>query len=332
MMRLRRLLSLMGRVIILKLVISVILQVNLYLVDLSGIIPIGPGSDSFVWIGGQEAVGKAFIVKYNNPNFEFSFYGNDAAFNYTLQNGTWYHIAFAYSGGTASSGRRMWVNGVEVAYTSGASSTALNLDANTELRIGGRIANNTNDLHGSLSNFKLYDTALTASEAKTLYDMGRTGSVANPQTLQIASSVNVRGDIYGGCPVFFEVYASGNTGGSAYMNFNQQSVVKGGGWPADPRTAFYAPVSGYYKFDISMMGTYMNGRGTRIEWRINGTKYPDNAAAQMYDYQSAGVSVHLRVSGNTIAYLNVGDWMGIYNSSNDINSLHGKFTGFYLSS
>jgi hypothetical protein len=135
--------------------------------------PIGPGSDSFVWIGGQEAVGKAFIFKYNLVNFEFSFYGNDAVFNYTLQNGTWYHIAFAYSGGTASSGRRIWVNGVEVAYTSGASSTALNLDANTELRIGGRIANNTNDLHGSLSNFKLYDTALTAEEVKTLYDMGR---------------------------------------------------------------------------------------------------------------------------------------------------------------
>jgi hypothetical protein len=146
--------------------------------------PIGPGSDSFVWIGGQEAVGKAFIVKYNNPNFEFSFYGNDAIFNYTLQNGTWYHIAFAYSGGTASSGRRIWVNGVEVAYTSGASSTALNLDANTELRIGGRVANNNEDLHGSLSNFKLYDTALTASEVKTLYDMGRCSN-AIPKTLHI---------------------------------------------------------------------------------------------------------------------------------------------------
>jgi hypothetical protein len=135
--------------------------------------PIVPSSDSFVWIGGQEGVGKAFILKYNNPNFEFSFYGNDAIFNYTLNGGAWYHIAFAYSGGTASSGRRMWVNGVEVAYTSGASSTALNLDANTELRIGGRINNNNDDLIGSISNFKLYDTALTASEVKTLYDMGR---------------------------------------------------------------------------------------------------------------------------------------------------------------
>jgi len=146
--------------------------------------PIGPGSDSFVWIGGQEAVGKAFIVKYNNPNFEFSFYGNDAIFNYTLQNGTWYHIAFAYSGGTASSGRRIWVNGVEVAYTSGASSTALNLDAKTELRIGGRVANNNEDLHGSLSNFKLYDTTLTSSDVKTLYDMGRCSN-AIPKTLHI---------------------------------------------------------------------------------------------------------------------------------------------------
>ena len=42
---------------------------------------------------------------------------------------------------------------------------------------------------------KLYDTALTAEEVKTLYDMGRTGSVANPQPLHISGPVNVMGDI-----------------------------------------------------------------------------------------------------------------------------------------
>ena len=151
------------------------------------------GQEGFVWIG-THASGKAFIFKYNTPNFEFSFYGNDAIFNYTLNAGTWYHLAFAYSGGTASSGRRIWVNGGEIAYTSGASSTALNLDANAQLMIGDRTDNGA-DLYGSISNFKLYDVALTASEVKTLYDMGRNGSVANPQPLHIAAPLYAPGSI-----------------------------------------------------------------------------------------------------------------------------------------
>jgi hypothetical protein len=43
------------------------------------------------------------------------------------------------------------------------------------------------DFDGGISQFKLYDCALTAEEVKTLYDMGRTGSVANPQPLHIAA-------------------------------------------------------------------------------------------------------------------------------------------------
>jgi hypothetical protein len=241
-----------------------------------------------------------------------------------------YHIVIVYDG----SKKYMYINGV---LNNSAAYTSFNGVQNMTMQIGRNNHANANEgVDGSISNFKMYvGHALTASEVKTLYDMGRMGGVANPKTLQIASSLDVRGDIYGGCPVFFEVYCSANTSGSTYLNFNRTTVAKGGGWGSAPYTAFYAPIAGYYKFDISMMGTYLNGRGTRIEWRLNGNKYPDpeglGGAAQMYDYQSAGVSVHLRVSGNTIAYLNVGDWMGIYNSSNIINATYGKFTGFYLS-
>jgi hypothetical protein len=303
-------------------------------------------NENIVLIGRDASTNKASSLKVNNSTqIQWFFFGSDVTFPHSMTLGSWYHIACVYDGGAPDSSRRMWINGTELTISVPGVGTALNLDANAEMRIGRRQYNTaTNHFNGQISNFKLYDTALTASEVKTLYDMGRCDKghhVVNFSKTRVGiglgdgeaprGALDVRGDIYGGCPVFFEVYASGNTGGSAYMNFNQQSVVKGGGWTAGG-TAFYAPVSGYYKFDISMMGTYLNGRGTRIEWRINGTKYPDNAAAEMYDYQSAGVTVHLRVSGNTIAYLNVGDWMGIYNSSNDINNYYGKFTGFYLSS
>jgi len=51
---------------------------------------------------------------------------------------------------------------------------------------GERVSGGT-EVNGSLSQFKLYDCALTAEEVKTLYDMGRLGSVANPQPLHIAA-------------------------------------------------------------------------------------------------------------------------------------------------
>jgi hypothetical protein len=297
--------------------------------------------------GASENVG-VFIPASSNgvgPNqFNFTLWGSDLITGEAVEANRWYHLAGAYTAATKT--RQFYVDGILKGTVTTSTGMFSSLDpANPPLILGTNSTSGYDEgLAGKISNFKLYDTALTASEVKTLYDMGRCDEghhVVNFSKTRVGIglgdgevprvALDVRGDIYGGCPVFFEVYAGANTGSQAYMNFNEQGVVKGGGWTADT-TKFYAPVSGYYKFDISMMGTYLNGRGTRIEWRLNGTKYPDNTSAEMYDYQSAGVTVHLRVSGNTIAYLNVGDWMGIYNTSNDINNRYGKFTGFYLSS
>jgi hypothetical protein len=301
------------------------------------------GLNSIMHIGTFDTSKESRIFTQNNVLNATIFGSTVAANSNGLSPGRWYHIVYTFMGGTFNTTNvKLFIDGTSVVLTQTQTAATSALTGKT-ITIGS-VSTGGEYFKGDISNPKLYDTALTAEEAKTLYDMGRCDEghhVVNFSKTRVGiglgdgeaprGALDVRGDIYGGCPVFFEVYASGNTGGSAYMNFNQQSVVKGGGWTAGG-TAFYAPVSGYYKFDISMMGTYLNGRGTRIEWRINGTKYPDNAAAEMYDYQSAGVTVHLRVSGNTIAYLNVGDWMGIYNSSNDINNYYGKFTGFYLSS
>jgi hypothetical protein len=150
-------------------------------------------------------------------------------------------------------------------------------------------------------------------------------------TTEPRAVLDVRGDILYGCPVFFEVGAGSTTANATYMNFDVQTVSKGGGWSYSNYTRFYAPIAGYYKFDIYVIGTYSNGRGTQISWRKNGNQYPNNSTSLMYDYASAGVYQHLTVSGNTIVYLNVGDWFGIYNHSNNLNAYFNKFTGFYLS-
>ena len=61
------------------------------------------------------------------------------------------------------------------------------------LSLGGDLGRNTAYFKGCISNFKLYDVALTALEVKTLYDMGRNGSVANPQPLHITAPLYAPG-------------------------------------------------------------------------------------------------------------------------------------------
>ena len=93
----------------------------------------------------------------------------------TLENfySSWNHAVITYDGAN----KRMYYNGrliKTVAFTGwvGVANPALSIGMNNH-------ANADQALDGSVSNFKCYyGHALTAEEVKTLYDMGRTGSVA----------------------------------------------------------------------------------------------------------------------------------------------------------
>jgi hypothetical protein len=92
----------------------------------------------------------------------------------------WNHACVTYTGGGSSlTSRKFYLNGeLEPAILDNVEGTLLNLPANTLLTLGARKPTATNTIastyfDGQISNFKLYDTALTAEEAKTLYDMGR---------------------------------------------------------------------------------------------------------------------------------------------------------------
>ena len=117
---------------------------------------------------------------------------------------TWNHFVVTYDGST----QRLYQNGVLVESNSG---SGLNLPQDPELRIGHRPgAGSTEYLDGYLSNFKLYDVALTAEEAKRLYDMGRCDEghhVVNFSKTRVGiglgdgeaprAVLDVRGDIFG---------------------------------------------------------------------------------------------------------------------------------------
>jgi hypothetical protein len=143
------------------------------------------------------AYGSAFsIFTSGNSTYAYGF-GNDI-FSTTNQipDESWYHVMITFVGGIPNTtNKKVYLNGADItsAFTSSATHTQ-NFQPDSPLVLG-----NGADLSYpspvNISNFKLYDVALTAEEVKTLYDMGRNGSVANPQPLHIAAPLYSPGTI-----------------------------------------------------------------------------------------------------------------------------------------
>jgi hypothetical protein len=95
--------------------------------------------------------------------------------------GSWTHVAVSHTAGTDFVNlNKVWINGVEVTAgksLNGTNTLDLNLDANDAVTLGVRGINNY--LNGSISNFKLWNVALTAEEVAAEYALGRTGKSIN---------------------------------------------------------------------------------------------------------------------------------------------------------
>jgi hypothetical protein len=134
---------------------------------------------------GADGSGTSSGLYITSNNINHYFYGNDINYVVSIGVGSWNHIVATYDGGTSAGSRRLWFNGNEVISSDPAPTTAAAapiIEANTTVRVGSRKADTYVD--SKISNFKLYDTVLTAEEAKTLYDMGRCSN-AIPKTLHI---------------------------------------------------------------------------------------------------------------------------------------------------
>ena len=139
-------------------------------------------------------------------NIYSSFYGDSIYFAWHTHNiycattnvsqKQWNHLCMTYSGGGSTlDSRKIYLNGkVQSATLSGTSGQLLNLPENTFITLGDKIGA-THHLDGYISNFKFYNTALTAEEVKTLYDMGRNGKII-PKTLQIDTPVQINAPLY----------------------------------------------------------------------------------------------------------------------------------------
>jgi hypothetical protein len=134
-------------------------------------------NDTIVCLGTNSTAtgGGSFILRVNSDkvriNFEQS--SNYTQFNKTVSSDVWYHAVATYDGGTSASGRKLFIDGVEIAQTSTSGTiTGVNLPVNPDFAVGMR-TDISGYLDGAIANFKLWDVALTADEVKRLYDMGR---------------------------------------------------------------------------------------------------------------------------------------------------------------
>jgi hypothetical protein len=125
--------------------------------------------------GGESTANQVSSISYetSTTRFKLESWSNDIATgSYPLQSGTWYHVVVTYEGATVTtSTKKFYVNGTAVTTSDISSGSAINF-TDPVVILGERI-HPSNEVNGQVSNFKLYDTALTASEVKTLYDMGR---------------------------------------------------------------------------------------------------------------------------------------------------------------
>jgi len=150
------------------------------------------------------------------------------------------------------------------------------------------------------------------------------------------AALDVRGDIYGGCPVFFNAYRdAGNTSGAVNPIIWNDVTINKGGCYNNVTGKFTASLSGYYRFDLylSIENTGTGGE-INLQWRKNDV----DLTQKMYSW--ANVANHGNVSGNITIYLSVGDTFhvrqitGGMSSDNDGDAqIHTNgFSGFYLSS
>uniref|UniRef100_A0A6C0CMM5 F5/8 type C domain-containing protein n=1 Tax=viral metagenome TaxID=1070528 RepID=A0A6C0CMM5_9ZZZZ len=114
-------------------------------------------------------------IRVNGNALQFWQWSNDLSKSNVIHVGLWYHAVAVYlGGGTSQSTMLMYLNGEQI--TSWDSDTTdggvLGL-VSPSFAVGEDIGRSNYYFNGQISKPTLYDTALTAGDVKTLYDMGR---------------------------------------------------------------------------------------------------------------------------------------------------------------
>jgi hypothetical protein len=223
--------------------------------------------DTLMWIG-DNVNNERIEIYLESDKINYSFKTNDVVADIPLLNNRWYHLTVTYNGVAGVSGREIYLDGVKQPTTHTGNSAVLAVDNNT-LNLGGFSGTSTAYMFsGSIANFRLFNRALTQDEIYQLYAYQKEdfGHSTNNMTLKAGrlgigtseprGALDVRGDAYYGCPVFFTAYY-GNSGTNnniaaesspnyTTLVFNYTMVNKGGAYNLSTGRCTF-PISGYYE-------------------------------------------------------------------------------------
>ena len=309
------------------------------------------GSDHTIW---QIGLGS----NNNNPNVStclsisneqldyFIFSGPSAkvldyADKYPTQ--TWVHIVCERVGNDLF----IFINGIrqQLEY-SGTPSDTLSIVSNSTFHIGARTGTQlgVNPMNGKIANFRLFNRALTTDEVWQLYayqkeefghgDLSMTLKAGRLGigTSEPRAALDVRGDIVGGCPVYFHVGRSlGHVASTNKIIYNSIRTNKGGGYDTTSGN-FTAPVSGWYYFYFKSTTRSTSPDVVHMSLRKN-------------DETSNLIMAYTRIDSNTLylintagtLYLTEGEYVSVYVTSGTVSASGGiggadaEWLGFLLS-
>jgi len=106
---------------------------------------------------------------YNSGKIQFVGWGNDDG-GISVSTGQWYHVTCTYDGSTGIS---LYRNGPESDNNPTATGAVNQLDTvNDVLKVGGSVDESLDKLDGQISDVRIYDKELTATEVDNLYHTG----------------------------------------------------------------------------------------------------------------------------------------------------------------
>jgi hypothetical protein len=288
--------------------------------------------------------------------FEMGNRANNQSCGLYLNGGSIVHLAFANNLTTSTSVvPNQWIH-ITGTYTSGsrkvyADGVLLATDAYSSMNIGstemtlGANNDDSQEFDGSIANFRLFNRALTKDEIWQLYAYQKEYFDVSPDVVTFKggrlgigtsdprATLEVRGDIYGGCPVYFHARRTSSTTANTsgvLITWDTVETSRGGGY--DPSNGkFTAPIKGVYKFIY-----YARGDGTNNAFVLR-PRYND---VDPGTGNTAGTTLGNEDGAHASAYLihemNEGDTLEIllYSLSGTmyISSFYNGFYGYYLSS
>ena len=277
-------------------------------------------------------------------------WGQDVRLDYTFSENEWYNVTYTYSGGgTTSATERVYINGLYVPFiestrTAATDGDKLNISSSSRVVLGKRyLTASPYPFHGNIANFRIFKRALSSYEAWQLYayqkeyfghgDLSMTlkagqlgiGTSKPRAALDVRGDVQVRGNIHGGCPIYFAAYNTNGTSAGNTVIWNELWISRGGGYDKDTGI-FTVPLAGIYKFYYTLRQSGSAGTALYARVQLNGVDLS-------VQYGAIYLQTIRDQAGSTVLLkLNAGDEISVKVYNFDMASGYSSFVGEYFSS